>query len=97
MLFCLPNVLVTDICLSAVSHLVFRSGQRSKVIKCKKMLNFLNFCTLYVFKRKERPDTKKVLMCICVNKILNKNSAILRYQIVKIRIKALEVFKISER
>ena len=46
----------------------------------QKLLNFLYFCTPYVLKRKKRPDTKKVLKCICVYKILNKTSAILRYQ-----------------
>ena len=67
----------------------FRSGPRSKFIECK-------YCTLYVFKRKNRPGTKKVLMCICVNKILNKKSAILRYQISDNMNQSTESAEISE-
>ena len=72
MRFCLPNVLITERYMSAVSHLVIYVKAEAKGHGVQKLLNFLNFCTLYVFKRKKRPDTKKVLMCICVNKILNK-------------------------
>ena len=62
----------------------------------QKLLNFLNVCTLYVFKHKKRPDTKIVLMCICVNKILNKESAILRYQISENMNQSTESIEISE-
>ena len=76
MLFCLPNVLVTDICLSAVSYLVFKVRAEVKGHGVQKMAYFLEFLYTICFKRKKRPDTEKVLMCICVNKILNKKSAI---------------------
>ena len=45
-------------------------------MECKEMAYFLEFLYTICFKRKKRPDTEKVLMCICVNKILNKKSAI---------------------
>ena len=56
---------------------------------------FLNFCTLYVFQRKKRPDTNNVLMCVYVNKILNKNLLFYDTKLVKIRIKALKVLKLA--
>ena len=65
----------------------------SKVMECK---NGLIYRILYTicFKRKKKPDTKKVLMCICVKKNLNKKN-LLFYdtKLVKIRIKALKVLK----
>ena len=65
MLFCLHNVLVTDICLSAVSHLVFEVRTEVKAHGVQNLLNFLNFCTLYVFSAK-RDQTKNKFLCVSV-------------------------------
>ena len=59
--------------------IVFLSQGRGRRSWSAKLVNFLNFCTLYVFKHKTRPETKKVLIYLCKN-ILNKKSAILRRQ-----------------
>ena len=59
MLFCLPDVLVTDICLSAVSHLVFKIRAEVKGHGVQKLLNFLNFCTLYVLSAKRDQTQRK--------------------------------------
>ena len=52
---CLSNVLM-PVCRFTIGILGQDRGQRSWKAK---LLNSLNFCTIYVFKRKKRPDTRK--------------------------------------
>ena len=72
---CLSNMLM-PVCRFTIGILGQDRGQRSWKAK---LLNSLNFCTIYVFKHKKETRYKKVLMCICVNKIMN--NGMLRHQI----------------